>query len=255
MNLLLPDSVQLVWWLLALVLVAVLVTAAVGVAVRAVARRALDDPARARRLSRAVVGVLAAVFAVALLANLTGTRPGARVLVALPGVVAAVLLVVIGLVVAPVLRGLSHRGLQAIRPGVADIVAPLVYWLVVGLAVLLAADQLGIETGLVKQLLVLLVGAVVLAMALAFGLGARDLVAAVVAGRHVAQIIAVGDQVEVGGRRGTVTSLGHASVRLSIDGGEAEIPNARFLDDAVVVLRRAAAAATTQTAPETRGGG
>ena len=238
MNVVLPGLPELVFAALALLAMAAVVAVLVGLLVAFVARRTLGDEQRRRQLVQGAVGVVLAVFAVALLTRLTGA-PATRVLVAVPGVVAAVLLVVLGLTLAPVARSLTHRGLARLRPGVADVAAPLVYWLVLGLALLLAADQLGVETRLVQQLLVLVVGGLALAMALALGLGSRELVAAVVAGRHVAQIVAVGDRVGVDGHEGIVEALGHASVRLSIEGGEVEVPNRCFLDGAVVVLERA----------------
>ncbi len=246
----LPEPVELLWTILAYAALGTVSAVVVAVVVGFFARR-FAEPARAKQLSRGAVGVVLAMFAIALLSRLTGTELSARVLVALPAVLSAVLLVVVGLVLAPVARTLAARGLDRFRPGVADVVAPLVSWLVLGLALLLAAEQLGIETGLLRQLVLLLVGGVVLAAAVAVGLGTRELVAAVVAGRHVAQIVAVGDRIQVAGLEGTVVALGHASVRLDTGDGETEMPNAAFLAGAVVVLKRAAAA-EVHPAPERR---
>ncbi len=243
----LADTAHPLFVLIAYAVTALLVTAAVGVLVRFVAVRVLGDEARARQLSRATVWVLLLVFILTLIGRLTGDTAAIRLLFALPNVVTAVLLVVLGVAVAPALRGLVHGGLSRVGGGgFADIVAPLTYWLVIGLAVLLAADQLGIETGFVQRLVLLLFGGLVVALALALGLGTRDLIGAIVAGRHVAAIIAVGDVVEVDGRDGTVVALGHASVRLAQDGMEIEVPNTRFLHGTVVIRQRAATEATQQ---------
>lgn len=234
-----PDRLELLVGLGGYVLLAVVVLAVVGLLVGFVARRAVAEPARQRQLIRTAVGVVLVVFVLAALTPLTGAASASRVLAVLPAVVAATLILVLGLFVAPLARGLTHRGLAQLRPGVADLVAPLVYWLVIGLTVLLAADQLGLETRLVQQLVALVVGGLVLAAGLALGLGSRDLVGAVVAGRHVAQIVAVGDRVEVAGQAGTVVALGHASVRLALDGGgEVEVPNSLLLSQPVLVHRR-----------------
>ncbi|HWB71437.1 MAG TPA: hypothetical protein VG452_04400 [Egibacteraceae bacterium] len=234
-------------WLAAagIFLLGAVVAAAVGALVQVVTRRLLRDQARAVRyatLSAWAVLTIAAAVALARLLDPGATEAGlalagARLFRALPDLLLALLLVVLGVAVATALRGLLRGVLTRVSPAAADVVAPLGYWTVVGLAVLLAADQVGVETDLVQWLVLLLVGGAVLSSALALGLGAQDLVAEVVAGRHVAQIVAVGDEVEVGGLRGRVLALGHASVRLAVGDREAEVPNGAFLEGVVVVRR------------------
>lgn len=232
----------------------------VNLLVRAIGRRLLRDRDRVDGMAAFSGWVVLAVFLVVAIGRLADpdiTEPGLRAAAArslglLPDVLIAVLLVAFGVVLATALRGVLRRLLEPVRPAAADLWPDLAYWAVVGLALLLGADQIGVETGLVVWLLVTLVGGVVLAFALALGLGSKDLLSAVVAGRHVGQIVAVGDEVEVDGLRGTVVALGHASVRISLSGSraigltsdaagtvEADIPNRRFLDAVVLVHRRA----------------
>ncbi|HWH33462.1 MAG TPA: hypothetical protein VNU01_12400 [Egibacteraceae bacterium] len=232
----------------------------VNLLVRAIGRRVLRDRDRVDGMAAFSGWIVLAVFLVVAIGRLADpdiTEPGLRAAAArslglLPDVLIAVLLVAFGVVLATALRGVLRRLLEPVRPAAAEMVPSVAYWAVVGLALLLGADQIGVETGLVVWLLVTLVGGVVLAFALALGLGAKDLLGAVVAGRHVAQIVAVGDEVEVDGKRGTVVALGHASVRLSLagtrgvglsagesEGVEAEVPNRRFLEGTVLVHRRA----------------
>ncbi|MEX2100876.1 MAG: mechanosensitive ion channel domain-containing protein [Acidimicrobiia bacterium] len=237
-------------WLAALgiVLVGILAAAVVGMLMRRLSTRVLGDAERANRLATLAVVAVLLVFAAAAVSRLVDpgmTDPGlaaaaGRVFSALPDIVIAVVLVVSGLVLGMAVRGLLRRALEPLRPAVADLAAPLGYWSVVGLAVLLAADQVGIQTGFLQRLLLVALAGFVAAAALSFGLGSRDLVGAVVAGRHVAQIVAVGDEVEVAGTRGVVTMLGHASVRLRLpDGREAEVPHRHFLDQTVLIHARA----------------
>ncbi|MDP8970098.1 MAG: mechanosensitive ion channel, partial [Actinomycetota bacterium] len=241
-------------WLVAagVFLLGVLIAAAVGVLVLFVARRVLREQARASRYALLSVWAVLAVAAAVALASLLGPETtevglavaGTRLFRALPDVLIALLLLVLGAIVATGLRSLLRTVLSRIGPAAADIVAPLGYWMVVGLAILLAADQLGVETDLVQWLVLLVVAGLALASALAFGLGAQDLVAEVIAGRHVAQIIAVGDEIEVDGLRGRVVALGHASVRLAVGEREAEVPNGTFLEATVVVRQRGPRAPT-----------
>lgn len=242
-------------WLAAAVilLVGAFVAGLVGALVTVISRRVPDGGQRVGRLAApAVYAVIAATVVVALLrvaapasAELGLRTAAISLLAGLPGVLVALVLLVLGIAVATAVRAIVRRVLDQVQPGTAEVLSTAAYWAVVGLTILLAAEQAGLRTGLVQALLVVVVGAVALALSLSVGLGSRALIAAVVAGRHVAQVVAVGDDVEVDGLRGTVTALGHASVRLAVPGGaEAEVPNDRFLAGTVLVHRRAAAAET-----------
>lgn len=231
----------------AILLVGILVAVAVGSVVRWLARRLLRDEQRAGSAAIASFWSVIAVFGFAAVVRLLGgagardglARTGEEVFATLPDVFLAVLVVVVGLLLAGAVRRVVRRGLERVRPEFADPVSTLAYWLIVVLAALLAANQIGVETRLAESVVVLVVAGVVLAAAAAFGLGTRDLVAAVVAGRHVAQVVGPGDEVEVAGHRGKVVELGHASVRIATGEAEVEVPNRMFLETAVVVLGRA----------------
>lgn len=240
-------------WLVALVtfVVGLLIAAAVAALVNLVARRLLRDDRGAGRLASFVfwaLGWVALLVAIGRLAEPDATEVGltaaaTRLLTALPDLIVALLVLVLGWVLAIAVRTLVQRAVASVRPGVADVLATIASWSILVLTVLIAADQVGIQVGLLRSLLLLVVGGAVLAAAVALGLGTRDLVAAVVAGRHVERIVRVGDLVEVVGVRGRVRALGHASILITTDGGDLEIPNPRLLAEPVLVVERADAGA------------
>lgn len=236
-------------WLVALAtfVVGMVVAAALGALVNLGARRLLREPKKAGRLASLVfwtVAVIALVVAIGRLAEPDATEVGltaaaTRLLTGLPDLLVALVVLVLGWALAVTVRTLLRQVLEPVRPGVADVVAPLAFWSVLVLTVLIAADQVGIQVGLLRSVLLILIGGLVAAAAIALGLGTRDLVAEIVAGRHVEQIVGLGDVIEVAGLRGTVSGLGHASVRLLTAAGEVELPNGRFLEHPVLVVQRA----------------
>lgn len=235
------------WIQAGVTLVAGLVVAAVVAAVVNFAmRRLLRDQALAGRVAGSVFWLLAAVglvVAIGRLAEPDATETGlaaaaARMLSSLPDLLIALLVLVLGWAVATAVRGALRQALSRVRPEAGEILAPLTYWAILVLATLVAADQVGIQVSLLRNLLLLLLGGLVVAAAIAVGLGSRSLVGEIVAGRHAERIVAVGDRVRVAGHEGTVAALGHASVRLTTPDGEVEIPNGLFLSAPVVVLTR-----------------
>lgn len=235
-------------WPAIAVLLVVGVVAGAGIAMLVASlagRRGRDDTQR-RRVAVLTFALVVGFFLLLAMGRLMDPRlaqaalgaVAARVIRTAPDFLAAVVIVVAGIIAGSVLRSLLRRRVLAIGPGLADVTGRLGYWAVIAITVIVAATQVGIAVGVLERILLVAVGGVVLAVAVGIGLGSRELLAAVIEGRHVAEIIRVGDEVEVDGLRGRVLALGRASVRIGVDGAEAEVPNTRFLDGAVFVHER-----------------
>ncbi|HEX9888792.1 MAG TPA: mechanosensitive ion channel domain-containing protein [Nitriliruptorales bacterium] len=237
-------------WVAALgtLVVGLVVASVVAALVNLLARRLLGSQEEAGRVGGTTFGIGATVAFLVALGQLTGgqaadvglTAATSRLLAGLPNLFVALVVGVLGWVLAVTVRATLRQVLSRFQPVAADLLAPLAFWAILVLAGLVAADQVGIEVRFLQWLIALILGGFVLAAAIALGLGSRALVSEVVAGRHVSRIVGLGDEVEVGRHRGTVIGLGHASVRLTgPGGGQVELPNGFFLAHAVVIVRRA----------------
>jgi small-conductance mechanosensitive channel len=219
---------------------------AVGVALAFVARALVarmlgrllpGDEGRARgQIRGAARGVMwfliaaAVVVATSLLApNLLADIP-AQVLRFLPRLGVALVILWVGAVVAGLLRQVVEASLASIQVAQAGVIGRIAYWVVLGLAILMAADQLGVETGVLQTALFILLLIAGVAVAIAVGLGGRALVGNVIAGRYVDDRFTVGERIEVDEWRGTIVEVGLASVTISDSQGElVEIPNGYLL--------------------------
>lgn len=243
-----------------LLLLGVVVGAVVAAFASFLARRQGRDSQRRGRIVTRTFVIAVGVFAVLAIGRLVDPRLaeaalgsiGGRVVSAAPDMAIAVIIVLVGIVIASVLRSFLSRLVQPIRPRLADAAGRLGYWSVMATAVIVAATQAGIAVGVLEHLLLTLAGALALTAAVGIGLGSRELFAAVVAGWHVGEIVGVGDEVEVDSVKGRVLAIGRASVRIDVDDAEAEVPHGRFLDGAVLVRRRnrETTAMTMESAPE-----
>ncbi len=99
----------------------------------------------------------------------------ARMAAYLPSLLAAILIVVVGWVLAKFARLLVFRfllaGLSRHSLGETDVLATLTRYAVVAFTVALTLEELGIAPELVRWALVIVLGGVCLGLALAFGLG------------------------------------------------------------------------------------
>jgi small-conductance mechanosensitive channel len=99
---------------------------------------------------------------------------------------------------------------------------------------LLAANQLGLETGILIIIAVVLLSTVGLVAALALGGGLISLSANIAASGYVREGISAGDEISVDGVEGTVTELGRAAIVIrSEDGYLYRIPNRKLMENTV----------------------
>jgi small-conductance mechanosensitive channel len=199
-------------------------------------RRVLRRPGDEGQVRAASRGVFWFVTTATVLVALSLLKPEllaevpAQVVRWLPRLGVALLVVWLGAVAASVLGHLVKAGLENLQVSSAAMLGRLTHWTVLGLAILMAADQLGVATEVVQRLFFLLLLIAGATAALAFGLGGRDLAANVAAGRYVDDRFSVGEEIEVDGHRGTIVEVGLASVTISQpDGGLVEIPHIYLL--------------------------
>ncbi len=207
------------------------------------ARRLQGDHKRAGRFAGGVfwfVLVVSALIAVGRLADPEATDAGltaavTRLLVRLPDVLIGLLVVIVGWLLAAAVRTIVKRVVSRVQPAAADVLSSLAFYAIVVLSVLIGADQIGIEVLILQGLLLLVIWGLMLALAIALGVGSRDLVSHLVAGRHVGRIVTVGDEITVGTVTGMVESVGPTSVRVAGAEGTIEIPNGHLLESPVTI--------------------
>jgi len=100
----------------------------------------------------------------------------------LPNLIVAIVVLVIGGLAAGALSGLVRGATASSGLGSPDFLANLTRIAVMAFAIVIAVNQIGIATTLVNTLFMGFVGALALAMGLAFGLGGRDTASEIVRG-------------------------------------------------------------------------
>lgn len=189
---------------------------------------------RRRGAARAVavfVVIVAIAAAISVLAPELLTDIPSRLLSYLPNVLVAVLLLWMGVVLANLLQQLVDTSASRIGVPNSGTLAKVVFWIVLGLAIILAADQLGIETAALQRLLLAVLVIAGVATALAIGLGGGTLAGSVIAGRYVEDRFATGERIAVGDYEGTIIDIGLSSTALRLsDGDTVELPHPYLLE-------------------------
>lgn len=153
----------------------------------------------------------------------------------LPKIGMATLILVLGLLATNFARDLIALACDSsgIRQG--TIIAQTVYVAATLLVLVTAINELGIDTSLLNQIIVLVVAGLIAGAALSFGFGSRSAVRNLIAAHYIQPIVRIGEKIQVGTFFGTVTAVTPMVVVLETDRGRVVIPAAHFTEVASII--------------------
>ena len=151
----------------------------------------------------------------------------------IPQLLVALALLLIGLVVGAFVRAwVEHTTAQLDFPLA---LAPVSQIVVIALFALCAAAQAGVATEPLTAIAALLLGAVAITFALAFGFGSREVARALSSGRYVRADFDVGQTIRIGDLRGTIIRMDGAATTLRSGAETIRVPNHLLVERIVVV--------------------
>lgn len=153
----------------------------------------------------------------------------------IPRVVVAIVILLLGALVANLLAGLVRGSLGTAQVGNANLLANIARYGVLAFAVVAALSQLEIAPAIVNTLWTALIGSVALAAALAFGLGARDAAGSIATSQLIKSDIQPGMQIGLEGQTGTVEQIGALYTTIRTGDGQYKVPNAELARSMVMV--------------------
>lgn len=165
----------------------------------------------------------------------------------LPRVISAAIVLIIANIVGNLAEPAIAQSLGHVSFSVRERVPRLVKSLIMGFAVVIAANQLGIDTNVVMIAVGALFFGVALAAALIAGLGGRPVAEELAAGRAIRRELKVGDTVRIGHVEGEVSALGSTSTQITSAQRITLVPNTEMLGQWVEVIQDKP---TIQLAPE-----
>ena len=149
---------------------------------------------------------------------------------ALPDLVLAILIVLVGLFGAKALRTLVTTLFDTTGLPAARMAGNLVYALCALVVGIMAAAKLGFDTSFLGSFILILAAGSVATLALSIGLGAGPAIRNLIGTYSVRHFIQVGQQVQVGDMTGTVLDLTSMVIVLEVNGKKVVIPASRLND-------------------------
>ena len=137
----------------------------------------------------------------------------------LPKVLGAALVLLAGVLLAQLVNGLVRGAAEGIGLEYAAGVGRLAQGLIILISISVAISQLEVKTDLLNHVIVIGLITVGLAVALAMGLGSREIAGQIIAGIYVRELYQVGQHVRIGEVEGQIEAIGTVKTTLLTDEG------------------------------------
>lgn len=153
----------------------------------------------------------------------------------LPKLGFATLIVILGLLATNFVRDLITLACNSAGVRQGTVIAQTVYVAATLLVLVTAINELGVDTSLFNNIIVIIFAGLIAGAALSFGFGARSAVGNLIAAHYLQPIIRIGEQIQVGPHYGTVTAVTPMVVVLESERGRVVIPAAFFTETSSVI--------------------
>ena len=155
----------------------------------------------------------------------------------IPKIFIALVVIILGIMFAQYLRQLIAEKPATIGSNSAKTLGNLVYGVMVTVIVLVALEQLDIETSLLYNIITLVVGGIMLGLALAVGLGSREVAGNLLAGVYAREQFSPDTRLEVGDVEGKIVEVNTLNTLiLTTDNTTISLPNSKLYSSVVTVF-------------------
>lgn len=152
----------------------------------------------------------------------------------LPRLLAALATLIIGILIAQFLGRAAQAAMASMGVEFHEQIGGGVNMLLIVMVVIVVLEQLGIDATILTTIFTNVLTIVVAGVALAFGLGGREVARNVLAGFYAREQFQPGDRLVIDGEEGNLEGIGTLNAELRIDDGEQlVIPNTRLTQEAV----------------------
>jgi hypothetical protein len=151
-----------------------------------------------------------------------------RIVRTLPGLVTGLLIILGGFLLSNLARAGISSAAQRAAMDQHLMMARAVQVVIIFSSIIIGVEQIGLNVGFLSNMIVVVVAILLAGAALAFSLGARDLVANVIGAQYSRRHCRVGDQIRIGEVEGEIMEITQASIVIATNEGKAVIPARQF---------------------------
>lgn len=164
---------------------------------------------------------------------MAAVEPLRELIAFLPRILAALATLTAGVLLAQFLGKAAQAAMSGMGVDFHEEVGQAVNILLIIMVVVVVLEQLGIDAQILTNIFTNVITIVVAGLALAFGLGGRDVARNVLAGYYAREQYAAGDYIVIDGEEGLLEGIGTLNAEIRVGDELLIIPNTRLTDTAV----------------------
>jgi hypothetical protein len=153
----------------------------------------------------------------------------------LPVLIAALLIFVIGVYLASIIKNAIRNTLKSLEISGSNLIGNIVFYLIVVFVSITALNQAGVDTSLITSNITLILGSILVAFTIAFGLGARDVVLRLLFGFYSRRNFTIGQQIKTKKVEGVIQQIDNICITIKTKDGIVVLPIKDFVDQKVEI--------------------
>ena len=153
----------------------------------------------------------------------------------IPNLIVAVLVLIIGILISEMIKGIVHTALSSLGIPSAKTIANLLFYFLFINIVILALTQAKINTDFLAQNISIIIAGVVLAFAIGYGSASKGIVANFLASFYSKDKFKIGDEVTIEGETGEIINIDKASITLLAKDKKIIIPLSKVTTEKIII--------------------
>lgn len=157
----------------------------------------------------------------------------------LPSLLSAIVFFIVGVYIATFARDVIQGATKTLGISTGRTISSFVFYLLFLLVSLTALGQAGIDTTLISSNLLLIIGAIMAAAAISYGIASKDVLSNILAGFFSRRTFMKGEIIEIDGQRGEIIEVSNIAVTLKLNEEESlVVPAHQLITNKVKIIKR-----------------
>lgn len=154
----------------------------------------------------------------------------------LPILLSALLIFVLGVYMASLVKNAVQDTFKSLEINGSNLVGNIVFYAIVVVVSITALNQAQINTEIITNNLTLILGSILVAFTIAFGLGSKDVVLRLLFGFYTRKNFAIGQHIRTKKYEGVIEQIDNICITIKTDNGIIVVPIKQFVDQKVEIL-------------------
>ena len=163
------------------------------------------------------------------------TQEVGKLLNYLPQLLTALIIVVFGLLLANAIKKAIKSFFDSVELSGGKFVSQLVFTIILVFVSITALNQAGVNTDIITNNITMVFGGFLIAFALAFGIGARNIVEKMLKAYHARRVFEIGQKIKINNIEGEIEALNPTTVVLNTSKGKLILPIEELSDNQIEI--------------------